>query len=73
MLWLPPAVATGTGLTVTVVEALFTAQVPFVITARYEVVTVRFVAVNEALVFTIGVPAEEKLFNDDSHLTIVPV
>jgi hypothetical protein len=37
------------------------------------VVAVKFVYVNEVVVFVIVVPAVAKLSNDDSHLTTLPV
>ena len=65
---------TGFGFTVTVAVALFAeAQTLFVITALYEVVAVKFVAVNVVVVLAMAVPAVEKLFKEDSQRVIDPV
>ena len=65
---------TGFGFTVTVAVALFAeAQTLFVITALYEVVAVKFVAVNVVVVLAITVPAVAKLSKEDSQRVIAPV
>jgi len=67
-------VAGAGGLTVTVPDALFAAaQTLFVTIALYEVVAVKFVAVNVVVVLAIAVPAVAKLFKEDSQPLIVPV
>jgi len=65
---------TDAGETVTVAEALFAAaQTLLVITALYEVVAVRLVAVKEVVVLAMAVPAVAKLSNEDSQRVIAPV
>jgi len=65
---------TDAGETVTVAETLFAAaQTPLVITALYEVVAVRLVAVKEVVVLAMAVPAVAKLSREDSQRVIEPV
>ena len=65
---------TEAGETVTVAEALFAAaQTPLVMTALYEVVAVRLVAVKEVVVLAMAVPAVAKLSSEDSQRVTEPV